>query len=257
MNALSTLIVQARLSWKNPAENLEHLEELLADSPGPFDLAVFPETFTTGFLGDSDLPHEDMNGPTVAWMREMASRYDSGISGSVVIVEDGKRFNRFLLATPDGKIQQYDKRHLFGFGGENERYVAGTERVLMQMGDWRICPQICYDLRFPVWCRNRDDYDLLLLVANWPGKRISHWVSLAQARAIENQSWVIAVNRVGEDGHGMVYPGRSLVISPGGEVVADLPGAEECRLLTLDLDLVENTRKTFPFQADADEFDFI
>jgi len=257
LSTLSTLIVQARLSWKKPAENRQHLAELLAGSPQPFKLAVFPETFTTGFLGDPDLPSEDMNGPTVAWMKEMAGLYNSAMAGSAVIVEQGQRFNRFLLVTPDGSVQHYDKRHLFGYGGESERYVAGTERVIMRLGEWRICPQICYDLRFPVWCRNRNDYDLLLLVANWPEKRIQHWCSLSRARAIENQAWAISVNRVGEDGLGVAYPGRSQVISPLGEVVADLPGEEECRLLELDLDQVSKTRKTFPFQADADAFEFV
>lgn len=254
-STLATLVVQARLSWKNPAENRQHLADLLNDAATPFDLAVFPETFTTGFLGDPDLPSEDMNGPTVAWMKEMAQQHGSAMAGSAVIVEQGKRFNRFLLVSPDGGVQHYDKRHLFGFGGENERYSAGDERVVMRLGEWRICPQICYDLRFPVWCRNRNDYDLLLLVANWPEKRIQHWCSLSQARAIENQAWVVAVNRVGKDGHGFAYPGRSQVVSPLGAVIADLPGVEECRLLELDLEQVKHTRDTFPFQADADAFE--
>ena len=253
-STLSTLIVQATLSWKNPAENREHLADLLQASERGFNLAVFPETFTTGFLGDPDLPNEDMSGPTVAWMKEMARQYDSAMAGSAVIVEQGHRFNRFLLVTPDGAVQHYDKRHLFGFGGENERYAAGEDRVIMQLGEWRICPQICYDLRFPVWCRSRNDYDLLLLVANWPEKRIGHWCSLSLARAIENQAWVIAVNRVGKDGKGYAYPGRSQVIGPLGEVIADLPGQEQCHRVELNLSEVRQVRETFPFQADADTF---
>lgn len=260
MNAsstLSTLLVQARLAWKNPAENRAHLEQRLARCPQPFDLAIFPETFTTGFLGDPDLPPEGMDGPTVHWMRKLARQYHGALAGSAVMVIDGQRFNRFLWVTPDGGVRHYDKRHLFAYGGENKRYLAGEVRAVWPYREWRICPQICYDLRFPVWCRNRADYDLLLFVANWPGSRIQHWSALLQARAIENQAWVIGVNRVGEDGNGIAYPGCSQVFDPLGELVADLGGNEESRLVELDLDRVAEVRKAFPFQADADAFDLL
>ena len=258
---LNVLLVQARLAWKNPAENRAHLQSLLeaeltADQP-PVHLAVFPETFTTGFLGDPDLPPEDMHGPTVAWMRESAQRFDITLAGSAVIVEAGKRFNRFLLVTPDGRVQQYDKRHLFAYGGENKRYVAGSLRTVMTMDEWRVCPQVCYDLRFPAWCRQRGDYDLLLFVANWPGSRIDHWTALLQARAIENQAFVIGLNRVGKDGNGIEYPGRSQVYDPSGKSLVDLEAQEVCRRVSLQLGKVAEVQKAFPFQADADPFELV
>ena len=248
-------LMQARLFWKDPGENRARLEEQLSAIREGFDLAIFPETFTTGFLGDPDLPTEGMDGPTVAWMRELAGRHGAAIAGSAVIVEKGRRYNRFLLVAEDGEVQHYDKRHLFGVGGENERYEAGTKRVVLRLGEWRICPQICYDLRFPAWCRNRDDYDLLLFVANWPGGRIEHWKTLLQARAIENQSWVIGLNRVGEDGLGVSYPGCSQVYDPLGKLVTDLGGTEATHQLELELDQVRATRVKFPFLADADRFE--
>lgn len=254
---LAVALVQARLAWKNPAENRDHLEAQLALCDAPFDLAVFPEAFTTGFLGDPDLPSEDMNGPTLAWMKALAARHGAAMAGSAVIVVDGQRFNRFLLVTPDGEVQQYDKRHLFGYGGENRRYVAGAERRVLRLGDWRICPQVCYDLRFPVWCRNRDDYDLLLFVANWPGSRIHHWTALLQARAIENQCWVIGLNRVGEDGKGIAYPGSSRVYDPAGRLVAGLESVEMTCRVELPLEAVAEARREYPFQADADRFEFV
>ena len=256
MDSLRTLLVQARICWKDPAQNRAHLQSLVEQSDKPFDLLVLPEAFTTGFLGDSDLPVEGMQGPTVAWMKELAEKFDSAVAGSAVIVEDGQRYNRLIFVTPERGFHYYDKRHLFAFGGENKRYTAGESRVVINHRDWRICLQICYDLRFPAWCRNRDDYDLMLLVANWPSKRVHHWLSLLEARAIENQSWVIGLNRVGKDGNGLDYPGRSVVFDPSGACAADL-GNEECtRLLELNLSQVRQLRNEFPFQADADDFVF-
>jgi len=254
MSALKTLLVQAQLDWKEPAHNRDHLESLLESAEQRLDLAVLPETFTTGFLGDTDLAAEDMAGPTVEWMRKMAARYSCAVTGSAVIVEQDQRYNRLLFATPDGNVEYYDKRHLFAYGGENRRYTAGTERVIVNYLGWRINLQICYDLRFPAWCRNRDDYDMMLLVANWPSKRVKHWSSLLEARAIENQSYVIGVNRVGEDGNGFRYPGCSVVHDPAGAAIAELGDEENCHLVELDLGLVKKTRSDFPFQADADNF---
>ena len=255
MNSLKTLLVQAQIRWKGPAQNRNHLQSLVEQSGEDFDLVIFPEAFTTGFLGDSDLPDEAMEGPTVGWMKALAADYGSAVAGSIVIVENGQRYNRLVFVEPDGKLEFYDKRHLFAYGGESERYTAGEFRVVVRYRDWRICLQTCYDLRFPVWCRNRDDYDLMLLVANWPARRVHHWLTLLEARAIENQAWVIGLNRVGKDGNGLVYPGRSVVFDPVGASAADL-GDDECtRLVTLDLDQVNKIRSDFPFQADADAFD--
>jgi predicted amidohydrolase len=254
---MRTLLVQARLAWKNPEQNRAHLQTRVEACHQPFDLAIFPETFTTGFLGDPDLPAEGMEGPTVNWMQQMAHHHQAAMAGSAVIMENGQRFNRFLLITADGEVQHYDKRHLFGIAGENERYSAGRQRVVMRLHDWRICPQICYDLRFPAWCRNRGDYDLLLFVANWPRGRVHHWTALLQARAIENQAWVIGVNRVGKDGKGVSYPGKSQVYDPLGGLVADLGDVEESRVLELDLGQVATTQQSFPFQADRDPFEWL
>jgi predicted amidohydrolase len=255
MDALKTLLVQARLSWKEPERNRAHLQALVDGAEGDFDLVVLPETFTTGFLGDADLPAEDMDGPTVDWMAQLAARHGCAIAGSAVIVEQGQRFNRLLFVTADGVLAHYDKRHLFSYGGEDRRYTAGRERVILEYRGWRINLQVCYDLRFPVWCRGRDDYDLMLLVANWPKKRVAHWSLLLEARAIENQSWVIGVNRVGRDGNGFQYPGRSVVHDPLGRCVADLEDREWCCPVELDPGMVSRVRAQFPFQDDADAFE--
>jgi len=255
-SALKVLMVQARLSWKDPTANRIHLQDLLANAAqsDAFDLAIFPETFTTGFLGDTDLPEEDMQGPTVAWMQAMAQQYGAAMAGSAVIVEQGKRYNRFILVTPEGPVYHYDKRHLFAFGGENLRFVDGKQRLVLSWREWRINPQVCYDLRFPAWCRNRNDFDLQIFVANWPEKRVAHWMALLRARAIENQAYVIGINRVGEDGNGLAYPGRSLAFDPLGNELADLQSIEQSQLVSIELQQVDAIRSQFPFQADADEF---
>ena len=158
MTTLKTLLVQARLDWQDPDRNRERLGRMLESAEDAFDLAVLPETFTTGFLGDADLPGEGMDGPTVAWMREQAARHGSALAGSAVITEHGNRYNRMLFVTPDGEVRHYDKRHRFAFGGESRRYTGGDVRVVVDFHGWRINLQVCYDLRFPVWCRNRGDY---------------------------------------------------------------------------------------------------
>ncbi|HET6564324.1 MAG TPA: amidohydrolase [Xanthomonadales bacterium] len=251
---LNVLMVQAQLRWKEPAANRDHLASLLGQASEPFDLALFPETFTTGFLGDTDLPEEDMTGPTVQWMQQMAEQHQAAMAGSAVIVEQGQRFNRLIFVTPEGDVWHYDKRHLFAFGGENKRYVAGQKRLVWNWRGWRINPQVCYDLRFPAWCRNRNDFDFQIYVANWPEKRVAHWIALLQARAIENQAYVIGINRVGEDGNGLAYPGRSQAFDPLGRSLADLPASEQIQLIRIELEQVGEVRRQFPFQADADPF---
>lgn len=251
---MEVLLVQARLRWKDPAQNRQHLESLVSSEGGHADLVVLPETFNTGFLGDTDLPAEDMEGPTVGWMKTLARRHSCAMAGSVVITERDARYNRFIFVTPEGECTHYDKRHLFAFGGEDMRYTAGDQRVILNYRGWRINPQVCYDLRFPAWCRNRGDYDLMLLVANWPKKRVHHWSVLLEARAIENQAWVIGLNRVGRDGNGLAYPGQSVVHDPGGACVANLESEETARLVGIDLERVRETQENFPFLADSDPF---
>ncbi|MDX1380265.1 MAG: amidohydrolase [Xanthomonadales bacterium] len=248
-------LVQAELYWRDPARNRERLGELaLGAGPGA-DRVVLPETFTTGFLGDEDVPAEGMDGPTVQWMVELAKTLDAAVCGSAVIVDDGGRFNRFLVAGPEGMLAHYDKRHLFGPGGEQERYEPGRQRVVFDWRGWRICPQVCYDLRVPAWCRNRGDYDLLVFVANWPAARVTAWKALARARAIENQACVVAVNRVGTDGRRLAYPGQSCVFDAMGEELAGLADREQVADVALDLVALRRVREELPFLADADRFE--
>jgi len=251
---LNVTLVQSRLSWREPAANREHLEQHIR-SAGPSDLYVLPEAFTTGFLGETLETDEDMAGETVEWMRSLAAETGAALAGSAAIADTVGRRNRFMLVEPNGKLHLYDKRHLFGFAGEDTRYAAGTERVVFEYRGWRICPQICYDLRFPVWCRVRDDYDLLLLVANWPARRVDAWDALLLARAIENQAYVVAVNRVGEDGNGHLYPGHSAVYGPLGEAVLAPQSDEATWTVRLDLATVRQVREDFPFAKEADPFE--
>ena len=255
MSTLRTLVVQSDVQWNDPESNRRRLGETLGSRAGAFDLAVLPETFTTGFLGDTASGGEDMQGPTVSWMHDLATRHDCAVAGSLVVAENGHRFNRFLFVTNGGVLAQYDKRHLFSYGGEDEQYTAGDRRVNFEYEGWRINLQVCYDLRFPAWCRNRNDYDLMLLVANWPGRRIHHWSLLLQARAVENQAFVVGVNRCGRDGMGLDYPGCSAVHGPTGETLMKLDEAERSEIVDLDLEQVRKTRERFPFQQDADRFE--
>lgn len=254
---LRVALVQTQLVWREPARNHARLEPMLqACAPGA-DIVVLPETFTTGFLGDSAASGEGMDGPTVQWLQEMADRHRCVVAGSAVIVTGHGRANRFLWVEPGGRVNYYDKHHLFSYAGEDKSYVAGAERVVFAYRGWRICPQICYDIRFPVWCRNRDDYDLLLVVANWPATRIGHWSALLEARAIENQCYVVAVNRVGEDGQGLRYCGQSVVHGPLGETVANLGDTERHAIVEIDLEEVRSVRAELPFHADADPFELV
>jgi len=257
MSILRTLLVQARIDWNDPSSNRQRIAGMLDLAESGFDLAVLPETFTTGFLGDGGSSDEDMDGPTVEWMQATAEKHRCAVAGSLVICESGERFNRFLFVTADGVKARYDKRHLFSYGGEDSHYTAGNQRVVFEHLGWRINLQVCYDLRFPAWCRNRDDYDLMLLVANWPIRRIHHWSVLLEARAIENQAWVLGLNRVGKDGNGLVYPGCSAVHGPMGETLLKLGDEETTRVVEMDLEAVIQSRKRFPFQNDADAFTIV
>lgn len=253
MSRLRVSLVQSRLRWRDPEKNRAHLSALMNQAPEA-DLYVFPETFTTGFLGENPDTEEGMEGPTMDWLRTESRARAAALCGSAVIRDEAGRRNRFLFVNEDGTNVHYDKRHLFSFAGEDRRYVPGQERVIVEHRGWRICPQICYDLRFPVWCRGRNDYDLLLFVANWPAPRISAWDTLLRARAVENQCYVVAVNRVGEDGRGLKYPGHSAIYDPLGEMIIEPWESEGCRDAEIDLQRVQAIRSEFPFAADADTF---
>ena len=254
LKELKCLLIQTQLFWADPEANRQHLEDIVRGRGSDCDLVVFPETFTSGFLGDAEAAPETMEGATLEWMKILAGELDCVICGSAAISITEGTANRFLWVQPDGQVQFYDKRHLFTYGGEDRRYVAGSERKVFHYRGWRICPQICYDLRFPAWCRNRDDYDALLFVSNWPQPRTPAWTALLKARAIENQCYVIGVNRSGKDPRGLEYAGGSAVYDPLGETVLDLGADEGSGGITIDLDKVKSIRAQLPFLQDADSF---
>jgi predicted amidohydrolase len=257
---LRVTLVQSATHWHDAAANRAHFDARLgALEPGGTDLVVLPEMFSTGFTMASAEQAETMDGPTVAWLRAQAARLDAAVCGSVVIDADGAYVNRFLAALPGGDLVVYDKRHLFRMAGEDAHYAPGGERVVFTFRDWRICPQVCYDLRFPTFCRNRlgdggAAYDVLLFVANWPAARALHWRTLLAARAIENQAYVVAVNVIGTDGAGVVYRGDSGVWSWSGEPLAALADADADAALALDGVALRDWRGAFPAWKDADAF---
>lgn len=254
-DTLKCLLVQSQLFWADSQANRDQLEQIVREKAASCDLVVLPETFTSGFLGDADAEPENMQGATLKWMRGLAAEVGCVICGSAAIATGRGNANRFLWVTPDGEVLFYDKRHLFTYGGEDQRYVAGNKRKVFNYRGWRICPQVCYDLRFPAWCRNRGDYDLLLFVANWPEPRTAAWSALLRARAIENQCYVIGVNRSGEDPRGLIYIGASAVYDPLGETVIDLGSREGTGIAEISLEKVTEIRKRLPFLQDADDFE--
>nr|WP_281434496.1 amidohydrolase [Erwinia phyllosphaerae] len=248
-------LLQQPLVWMDGEANLRFFDGLLATLTGR-DLIVLPEMFTTGFAMEaakSSLPE----GRVIAWLREKAAAADAMIGGSVAMQTDSGAVNRFLLVEPDGTVHRYDKRHLFRMADEHHHYLAGDRREIILFRGWRVLPQICYDLRFPVFSRNRNDYDLALYVANWPEARAAHWQALLLARAIENQAYVAGCNRVGTDANGHRYSGDSRIISPQGEVLA---AGEPHQPAVLDAELsltaLQQYRERFPAWRDADDFRF-
>lgn len=257
-NSLGVSLVQTSTHWHNAAANHSMFDEWLAQVPDTSDVVLLPEMFSTGFTMSSTEQAELMSGPTVAWLKAAASKWQKTICGSVVIALDDARqhcVNRLLWVTPDGAITSYDKRHRFRMAGEHQHFEAGKDRVVVNHGGVRILLQVCYDLRFPVFARNRDDYDVYLIVANWPAARQQHWNTLLAARAIENQCYVVAVNRTGVDGNEVAYGGGSGIYSFTGEPV--LLSFEDDQLLTGQLDLAAQSayRKAFPAWQDADQFE--
>lgn len=254
MPALNVTIVQSDLHWHEPARNLEHFSSLLRSNTQGTDLVVLPEMFSTGFTMHAAPHAESMDGRSVTWMRETARERDIAICGSLIIEDDGRHFNRFLLVRADGTTEYYDKRHLFRLAGEHEHYAAGPSVQTFELKDWRIRPMVCYDLRFPVWSRNRNDYDLLVYVANWPDRRHQAWEALLRARAIENLAYVAGVNRIGTDGNDIRYVGGSAVIDYLGNYLSSPREACGVFSATLDMAGLLEFRERFPFHLDADEF---
>ncbi|PCI98026.1 MAG: nitrilase family protein [Flavobacteriales bacterium] len=283
---LKVTAIQSELHWENVDENLRMFSEKIAAISETTDVIVLPEMFNTGFSMLSKKLAETMDGKTVAWMKDIAQKTNAVIVGSL-IVEDvplmgGVRdafYNRLIWAQPDGVIYTYDKRHLFRMANEHEHFKAGNKRLIIEYKGWKICPLVCYDLRFPVWSRNTEllvdsdelagstkpttnnqqqtsnAYDLLIYIANWPGARKAPWSKLLEARAIENQCYVVGVNRVGEDGKGFAYTGNSAIINSKGEPISNIPENENCtETVSLSLDDLNSFRKAFPVGMDADGF---
>ena len=248
---LHVALVQSDLFWNDPLANKISFDALLTSVQG-VDLIVLPETFTTAFCMEARA--EPMNGVSVQWMLQKAKSLNAAICGSLIIQEGKEQYNRFVWVTPKGEIEFYDKRHLFSLMGEDKQFASGVERKLIHYKGWKICPQICYDLRFPVYSRNDLGYDVLLYVANWPARRIVAWDKLLQARAIENQSYVVGVNRVGDDINNISFPGHSAVYDVLGETLVFLGGEEKVGVVTIDKELLTETRERLPFLKDRDRF---
>ena len=263
MDDLRVSLVQAATVWHDPRANRELYSRLMAPLAGATDLVVLPETFTSGFSNEAIHRAEGMDGPTVAWIREQARQVGAVVTGSVQIREGEGVFNRLLWATPEGGLQWYDKRHLFRMAREHERYAAGRARMTVELKGWRVCPLVCYDLRFPVFIRNRFgvevadrfDYDLLVFVANWPSARRHAWRTLLQARAIENLCCVAAVNRVGTDGNDVHYSGDSVALDELGMPLVEFGSQSQVATVAFSAAGLLAHRERFPAQLDSDRFE--
>lgn len=254
MEDLRISLIQSTLHWENRQSNLNMFTEKIERLANDQDLIVLPEMFSTGFSMKPSELYEEMEGPTISWMKAQAYQTAAVISGSIIIKEADKFYNRLLWVRPDGSYQHYDKRHLFRLANEQNHYTAGVERKIVSLKNWRINLNICYDLRFPVWSRNRNDYDILLNVANWPAKRSLPWKTLLRARAIENMSYVIGLNRVGNDGNAYYHSGDSAIIKPDGEALLACSDEEKTLSATLSKEELLNFRERFQFYKDADDF---
>ncbi len=254
MRDITATVIQSSLVWENPAANIEIFSSYIEQIKDKPDIVILPEMFSTGFSMQPDSVAETMEGTTVSWMRKAAIRGGFHLTGSLAIREDGKYYNRLIWATPDDAIITYDKRHLFRMADEHLVYTAGNSHVTIHVGEWNVRPFICYDLRFPGWCRNiNHSYDIAIFVANWPEKRAHHWKTLLLARAIENQCYVIGCNRTGFDGNGITYAGDSSIIDYQGRILARQSGGEGMISVRLSKEELETYREKFPVWMDADE----
>lgn len=270
MSTLRFSLIQSHLFWEDKDANLASLSKKIREISVPTEIVVLPEMFNTGFSMQPEKFAETMDGPTIEWMRTLSASKKIILTGSLMIQEEGKYYNRLVWVLPNGQLGFYDKRHLFAFAKEDQHYTPGNKRLIARVKGWKINLQICYDLRFPVWSRqanfpiatneNKDalesalEYDVLLYVANWPEKRNHAWKTLLTARAIENQAYVIGVNRVGVDGNNMQHSGDSMVVSPDGAVLYHCANQENLFHITLEKNVLEKNRNHFPFWKDADFF---
>lgn len=288
MSTLTITTIQPDLRWEDKEANLRLLEERVLSIGQPTELVILPEMFSTGFSMRPEALAETMDGPAMAWMKALAARKRIIITGSLIIEENGQFFNRLIWMLPNGSFGYYDKRHRFAYAGEDDHYTAGSKRLVTSVNGWKVLPLVCYDLRFPVWSRQTPavqpaathpapastdqpatpagtsasqppaepalEYDLLIYVGNWPERRSHAWKTLLQARAIENQSYVVGVNRVGDDGNRIYHSGDTMIISPLGEVLYQAAPKEEVFTLTLQKETLTEVRQKFPFWRDADSF---
>jgi len=261
MQNLKIALIQTVLEWEASEKNRGHFSHRIATIEEAVDLIVLPEMFSTGFTMNPAAVAEPMEGPTMGWMHGVAEEKSCVVTGSLVIEAGGCFYNRLIWMRPGGQYQFYDKRHLFSFAGENQKYTTGGQKLIAELKGWKIMPMICYDLRFPVWSRNRYeegrgfDYDVVMYVANWPAVRSHVWRVLLMARAIENMSYVVGVNRIGSDELGIDYSGDSAVIDPRGENLSQmLPGADQTEVITLTRCPLDSLRDKFRAWADWDAF---
>ncbi len=254
---LRVTLVQVEIAWQAPATNRRALAAHFRGLMGHTDLIVLPEMFSTGFSMDAEGLAETMDGPTVGWMREEAAATGCVITGSLIVRDGEHCYNRLVWARPDGTLEHYDKRHLFRMANEQQHYAAGSRRLIVELKGWRLCPMICYDLRFPVWSRNWGDYDVLLYVANWPQRRAHAWSTLLRARAIENLAYVVGVNRIGKDGNGATYGGDSVALDFLGQPLSSEGGGDRVETAVLDFESLRKYRDAFPAHLDADRYEIV
>ena len=254
---MKTVLIQTDIIWENPSENRRILEEKINNITDEIDLIILPEMFTSGFTMHPDLVAETMDGATISWLKEIAKTKNCAITGSLVITENGNFYNRMVFVFPDGKVRHYDKRHLFTLAGEDKVYTSGKEKIIVKYNDWKICLQVCYDLRFPVFSRNTENYDLLIYVASWPKARTNAWDILLKARAVENLSYVIGVNRIGTDNNNLEYIGHSQIIDELGNFFIEPIENEGVFITNLDKNKMLETRNKLNFLEDKDGFCFV
>jgi len=248
-------LIQTHIIWEDKVRNLERIGEMISSIPGGTDLVILPEMFNTGFSMNPAELAEPPESVTSDWMHDMAAKYNSAICGSYIVSENSNFYNRWIFVSLDGEISIYDKRHLFSISGEEALFTRGEKRVVFNFKGIRICPNVCYDLRFPVWSRNRNDYDLLINSANWPESRRDVWITLLKARALENQCFVAGVNRIGIDGAGIRYCGDSMILGPKGELVTEGKQNEESIVSgDISFDELADFRRKFPVWKDGDNF---
>ena len=257
-NELKIALIQANLVWENPTQNRINFSEKIKAISESVDLFVLPEMFTSGFTMNAEAVAETMDGETLTWLKKLAREKEAAITGSLVIKADENYFNRCFFIEPNGTISTYDKRHTFTLAGEHKVYKAGKTKTIVNYKGWKICPLICYDLRFPVWARNTEDYNLLLYVANWPKVRINAWDALLKARAIENMCYCVGVNRVGLDGNNYEYPGHSAAYDVLGlRMDAIAEDTETIEIVILEKNHITKYREKLNFLNDRDDFNLV